>query len=314
MFVWHYALPVYFITVLLLMSRLSCHAEECGKRPPLRVPRVIGGHEAIPNTWPWLAEIQYNREGEWYHACGGSLIHPEWIVTAAHCLTVHSNRRLRIILGEHDRTKAEGMEQYFDISQCCIHKRFDLKVSYGYDIAVVRLSRPAILNRAVSLVCLPKQNDRVEVGKLCYLTGWGIYKRGGPRAEKLQEVQMPTVNYSICDEGNSAFKSVDNESMLCGGFGGKSNVSGCNGDSGGPLVCQEGGKFVLRGVVNWGIPGCPAGKTFSVFARVSWFVDWIENHIKNSDLCSCPTSSGGIKLTSACTLQIMMLGFAYALK
>lgn len=125
---------------------------------------------------------------------------------------------------------------------------------------------------------------------------------------------MPTVNYSICDEGNSAFKSVDNESMLCGGFGGKSNVSGCNGDSGGPLVCQEGGKFVLRGVVNWGIPGCPAGKTFSVFARVSWFVDWIENHIKNSDLCSCPMSRGGIKLTSACTLQIMLLGFAYALK
>lgn len=112
-------------------------------------------------------------------------------------------------------------------------------------------------------------------------------KRGGDKASKLQEVQLPTVNQSTCSKGNSFFKAIDNESMLCAGFGGNSTASGCNGDSGGPLVCKEGGKFVLRGAVSWGIPGCPAGETYSVFARVSSFVNWIEDRIKSGDNCTC---------------------------
>lgn len=72
--------------------------------------------------------------------------------------------------------------------------------------------------------------------------------------------------------------------MLCAGFGEGKTISGCNGDSGGPLVCEEDGKYVLRGAVSWGIPGCPGGRHFSVFARVSSFVEWIEDHIKNSDI------------------------------
>ena len=122
---------------------------------------------------------------------------------------------------------------------------------------------------------------------------------------------MPVVNYSTCSKGNSHFQPVDDEVMLCAGFGGNSTVSGCNGDSGGPLSCKEGGKFVLRGVVNWGIPECPAGETFSVFARISHFVDWIEERIRDSDICS----NEGVQLKSAdYVMQIIVLGYAYLLK
>lgn len=145
-------------------------------------------------------------------------------------------------------------------------------------------------------------------------TGWGAYEPGGvDRAETLQEVQMPTVNYSICSKGNSHFQSVDNESMLCAGFGGNSTVSGCNGDSGGPLSCPEGGKFVLRGAASWGIPKCPAGNTYSVFARISAFVDWIENRVNNSVECSCAVK--GVEWAFAHRLKIiLMLGLAYLFK
>lgn len=95
---------------------------------------------------------------------------------------------------------------------------------------------------------------------------------------------MPTVSYSTCSKGNSFFQPIDDQSMLCAGFGGDSSVSGCNGDSGGPFVRNEGGKFVLRGAVSWGVPGCPAGNTFSVFTRISSFVNWIKDHMKNSDI------------------------------
>ena len=75
------------------------------------------------------------------------------------------------LIGEHDRTKDEGTEQYFDVSQLYLNKHFQTYSGYGHDIALIRLSRPAILNRYVSLACLPRQNERVATGKLCYLTG-----------------------------------------------------------------------------------------------------------------------------------------------
>lgn len=75
------------------------------------------------------------------------------------------------LTGEHDRTKDEGTEQYFDVSQLYLNKHFQTYSGYGHDIALIRLSRPAILNRYVSLACLPRQNERVATGKLCYLTG-----------------------------------------------------------------------------------------------------------------------------------------------
>lgn len=262
---------------------------ECGKRPPL--PRVIGGTDASPHSWPWQAEIQEYRitkgeSGEWDHKCGASLIHKEWIVTAAHCLSINPDPRIyRIVLGVHNRSQMESTRQYFDLSQLYIHKRYQTYTGYGHDIALIRLSRPAVLNGAVGLVCLPGQNQRIAVDKLCYLTGWGFIEPGGSsKARTLQQVKIPIVSYENCSQGNSFFQPVDNESMVCAGFGGTSKVSGCNGDSGGPLVCPENGKFVLRGAVSWGIPNCPAGKTFSVFVRISSFVDWIEDHVKNSNM------------------------------
>ena len=74
-------------------------SSDCGKRPPFRKRRVIGGHEAKAHSWPWQAEIQAKRDGKWYHKCGASLINPQWIVTAAHCLTIHADRKMRIVLG-----------------------------------------------------------------------------------------------------------------------------------------------------------------------------------------------------------------------
>ena len=87
------------------MLRKICFAE-CGTRPPL--PRVLGGKEAIPHSWPWQAMIKVKRrqDGGWEHRCGASLIHPEWIVTAAHCLAFQPNPRIyRIVLGLYMRKK-----------------------------------------------------------------------------------------------------------------------------------------------------------------------------------------------------------------
>lgn len=92
----------------------------------------------------------------------------------------------------------------------------------------------------------------------------------------LHEAKIPVVDYETCAAGNvNLSATVEDETMLCAGYGGNSVISGCHGDSGGPFVCKELGRWVLRGAVSWGDHWCRGGSTFSVFARISTFVDWI---------------------------------------
>lgn len=89
---------------------------------------------------------------------------------------------------------------------------------------------------------------------------------------------MPVVDYRICAEANKDLAPVDGQSMLCAGYATAGNViSGCQGDSGGPFVCEENGRFVLHGAVSWGHPRCEAESSYTVFARVSSYVDWIND-------------------------------------
>ena len=89
---------------------------------------------------------------------------------------------------------------------------------------------------------------------------------------------MPVVDHQTCAKANKDLLPVDEQSMLCAGYATARNViSGCQGDSGGPFVCEENGRFVLHGAVSWGHPRCEAENSYTVFARVSSYVDWIND-------------------------------------
>ena len=72
--------------------------EGCGVRPPLTAlrSRVIGGVNASPNSWPWI--ISLRKRGN--HTCGGSLIRPNWVLTALHCLFDPRIQHYRVVVGK----------------------------------------------------------------------------------------------------------------------------------------------------------------------------------------------------------------------
>ncbi|XP_020917704.1 elastase-1 [Exaiptasia diaphana] len=278
--------------LLCVLPFVISSSQVCGKR---RVKRVIGGKEAVPHSWPWQVLIEKkgkaaDKIGFGQH-CGGTLISRQWVVTAAHCLFMSPDPSMyRIKLGAHNRSEKEAAVQTFGIDKMDINRRFLTDKGYGYDIALIKLSRPAVLNFAVGLACLPKQDDRIPVGTTCYLTGWGKTGFTLGKAISLQQTPLPIASYKDCNAGNSWFQPVDDTSMICAGFGGNTTISGCNGDSGGPLICQENSQWVLRGAVSWGDPKCRAGTTYSVFARVSTFVNWINDRMKERPAQAQPNS------------------------
>ncbi|EDO31586.1 predicted protein, partial [Nematostella vectensis] len=252
--------------------------------------RVVSGSEVEPQSWPWQVHLLQSRDGSFLHKCGGALIDREWVVTAAHCcafkvhylstdVVVDNFLDWLFFTGDFNRDIKEPTEQEFDVSTLHLHQRFLTDKGYGYDIALLKLSRPAVINEFVRTVCLPAQGSRALEGTMCFITGWGKTNITEDKSVTLREAQLPIVGQKECNNSNSWFHIVDETSMLCAGYGENrgnlSKISGCNGDSGGPFVCDEGGSWVLRGVVSWGDPKCQAGSFYSVFTRISSFIDWM---------------------------------------
>ena len=251
---------------------------ECGVRPvPSISSRIVGGREARPNSWPWQIDLLVNGTA---HYCGGSLIDPLWIVTSAHCFYLYTQpEQWQVRVGEHNETKFEGYEEMINIEKITIHPGFILgsaEDTGDYDIAIIKLKRPAVFHKLVHSICLPEMETRFATSKTCFATGWGKQDENAAEySDVLREVEVELVSKEVCNS-NISYNGLLNERFLCAGFqaGGK---DACGGDSGGPLACQiENGSFVLTGVVSWG-EGCARANKYGVYLDVRYMLPFIEN-------------------------------------
>ncbi|KAK8773906.1 hypothetical protein V5799_011561 [Amblyomma americanum] len=71
--------------------------------------RVVGGQEAAPNSWPWQVSISSAEYEVMGHFCGGSIIAPQWVLTAAHCLTNRKAKDVLVTFGAHNLMNVSGV-------------------------------------------------------------------------------------------------------------------------------------------------------------------------------------------------------------
>nr|XP_033777919.1 chymotrypsin-like elastase family member 3B isoform X2 [Geotrypetes seraphini] len=260
---------------LLFTVLLMTGARGCGQPTYVPSARVVNGENARPYSWPWQISLQYESVGAYYHTCGGTLIAPNWVMTAGHCIS--SSRKYQVVVGEYDRSKEEGAEQRLPVNgnDIFVHPQWDSAcLSCGNDIALIKLSGMAVLNDKVKLGCLAPPNEILANGYPCYISGWGRLYTSGPLPDILQQAVLPVVDYPHCTQ-EAWWGNYVKDTMVCAGG---DIEAGCNGDSGGPLNCQAAdGRWYVHGVTSFvSSRGCNTLEKPTVFTRVSAFNTWIE--------------------------------------
>lgn len=138
----------------------------CGKST-VGGSRVVAGTDASYGEWPWQAKLL--TEGTF--TCGGSLITPSWVMTAAHCISKEDPSVYSVTLGDLHREKPEGTEQEFPVKKVVVHPKYNSPVAVNNDIALLQLTRSATRTSFVNTVCLPDEFEVVPIGTKCYISG-----------------------------------------------------------------------------------------------------------------------------------------------
>lgn len=241
-------------------------------------PPVVGGTDVPDGKYPFMATLQYEPLGpDAYdrHVCGGTLIGPWAVMTAAHCVygvPPEELEQLSVIVGRTVLTN-EGQGHSRDILEIFVHPGYNPEEgSFVPDVAVLLLAEPVTDIEPVQLAT-PGTDALERPGRVVTGIGWGNTVRQDPfpgggvfvGPDRMQEVGVPIVSDDECSISYDG--AVVPEYEVCAGRTGKDT---CQGDSGGPLfvAVPNSTRVIQIGITSWGF-GCGSPGYPGVYTQVS---------------------------------------------
>jgi trypsin len=227
--------------------------------------RVVNGQVVAEGTYPFF--VQGN-------GCGGSLILPDVVLTAAHCRDAY-HLISSIIVGNSEYGMVTTGAQRRDIaSSMRIHPQYD-PVLFSHDFMLFKIE--PVTEPGLVPVTLNSDSSNPGVGDNVTIIGFGATEEGSGINSRLLDATLHIVSNQDCEEKihvNLPTAVVD-DSMLCAGYNpGEEPTDSCQGDSGGPLIDAS---RKLVGVVSWGV-GCARPDIPGAYSRVSDQLNWIKEN------------------------------------
>lgn len=280
---------------------------------------IVNGKLAPEGKFPYQVRLYASPEDE-KGFCGGSIIDPQWILTAGHCVVADNSttenlqpaETVFVGYGSTDRTKTTKIEA----EEIVVHPRYlEKALAGGGDVALIKLKEPIPDAKKIEIADDDTEKKLVTRGVKVTVTGWGaiwdpedkevveLLSKIDPQADiseklnfprKLYEADIHVMDREECRSvyGPQQLNIADSE--ICA-MKPRSASNSCYGDSGGPLVvlAEEPKRFVQIGVVSWG-DRCGRAGNPNVFARVASFTDWIEatmeSHGSPAEMPEAPAS------------------------
>ncbi|XP_020645030.3 transmembrane protease serine 2 [Pogona vitticeps] len=257
------------------LTVVSLRCIHCGTSRKSGHPRnrIVGGTAASLGDWPWQVSLHFLD----IHLCGGSIITPEWIVTAAHCVEgKYSNsyywKAYAGILTQPEMVSFKGHR----IAKIISHPDYD-STSKTNDVALMKLQTPLVFNEFIGPVCLPNSGMMFQPEQKCWISGWGALQQRGNTSKVLNAALVPLIDSRLCND-KYIYNGIILPTMICAGYL-KGKVDSCQGDSGGPLVTTKNSIWWLVGDTSWGA-GCAILYRPGVYGNMTVFAEWIYRNMQ----------------------------------